>query len=850
MTFETQSQSQSTPSSTKRKREDRTHNDDRASKRTARRLSAQPVAQSAGQSAAQSGARSEQRTKLHANPVPTRQPNVAVPNPFTTPNANAAPMQNGKTTPSRPSGTASNIGRTTAPTAARPNNTGPTWQCPDKDFRPWQDVPRVWALLKNPIDKVPDNPEMLKKFLKDLSIKITNELITDVAMSRALQLVQAGSPGSASASGDSDALEHALGLHHQSKQLKIKPTPPPPPPQSAGAARTGRDTVQEDSETTPGTPAKENVPVPPPLGAHIPEQQLAGEETEEDAIIPVSRNETDVRDDEETDDDVLVQLPTARKESAQAAPPIQRGSKRVSRGRKHRRGAIIADDEVIEATHVPQSQRKPQQPTPHDDLRKSDISSHNVHRKPPTDDEETDDDVIVPVQQEDVQPAEENVLIILPERSVEIIDSEETDDDAIVPLADHEIVPDDDQIDDNIVQVGVPFSDDKVEDANDEADIDLEDEDYEHNGIVEAEVDGAGKGAETEAENENALPVWWKAAKNGNSTRKSAENSGKKRTFRGYISTIAKACMSEEWTKAKMLQNFENGEDALKRADFETTCRAISILEQARHMNCRQVIWPEDIFFQILQRRQVRWSKIVHHDERGLGDFTGCELCGRCVRANHVIFVGGFKYNAQHYWPSGTSMEVTSKRKRREGSCSVSVELNRGLEEDEGIEGIREPEEHEIFVDEQCLRKCLVFHKLNHMTREIADEVRKLLDAKVRKKAVKVPLDWSVDDERLVKGVEEILLDCIDEEDDDYVTRQVKTLCRLLDLGDGYFRKSEEDMAVIRKTESSPRAPGATPRRHFLENIYDMPVDLCENMHKDFVDGLVRDAARPGRLGG
>lgn len=44
---------------------------------------------------------------------------------------------------------------------------------------------------------------------------------------------------------------------------------------------------------------------------------------------------------------------------------------------------------------------------------------------------------------------------------------------------------------------------------------------------MEDELDGNDKGEEGEAENENHLPIYWKAANNGNSTRNSAENSGK-----------------------------------------------------------------------------------------------------------------------------------------------------------------------------------------------------------------------------------------------------------------------------------------------------------------------------------
>lgn len=294
---------------------------------------------------------------------------------------------------------------------------------------------------------------------------------------------------------------------------------------------------------------------------------------------------------------------------------------------------------------------------------------------------------------------------------------------------------------------------------------------------------------------------------------------GERKSMGAYISTIAKCCVSSSWTAHEMRYNLEHGKNSAKVDAFRLTSQALSLLERKRHMKQCGAVWTRDAIRDLCSRGCIGWRRL---QAGGVGDFTGCELCGRFRRATCKVVISGSRYDGADFWPGASRTSVVETEKVGEGVYSVGVRVARIESDDE--DEIQE-DDSELFVDEQCLRKCLLFHKLAHMTKEVTKTVCDVIDAQLENGGyVQVAVDGVKSMDKVLEAVEVKLVSKVEEEV--FMTRQVNIISQMLRLGDTYFSEARRDGFAMEMCEDG-------------HGVYDEPLYLGDGLYSDYVDEIL-----------
>lgn len=324
---------------------------------------------------------------------------------------------------------------------------------------------------------------------------------------------------------------------------------------------------------------------------------------------------------------------------------------------------------------------------------------------------------------------------------------------------------------------------------------------------------------------------WWRSTQNRVTVLDNPPNVSE--IFRGYVKAIVKACVNASWTTADLRAAFDGDPCSEKGKAFRDISTALVLMERARHMGHCRARWHRDIVSGLVSRKYARWSKLSMKED---SDFMGCDICGSVRPATERLTLSGEKLDGREFWPDQMRIDILSMRKLSDdGRYSLTVEVNReGMsngtaEKDAG----KREDDKTYYVDSQCLRQCLVFHRLVHATSIVSGEVRGMIEDELREGVVELKVKPGVGDRSVLDALEEELMNCVLVRTD-YPNRQVMSLLDMLKLGDLYL--SAEESEVI---DSGCAEDELERTKNIKPTIYDAPLYLGDERFAAQVTRLV-----------
>lgn len=572
----------------------------------------------------------------------------------------------------------------------------------------------------------------MQTFLKTLASELTSALIRDVMVTRAVQLRRhtAASTPSASASRDSAALARTLAAHETGQQQLsgTRQSPAHAAAQSASPAAASR-----------AVPTLEEVsPAVGPVG--VPEARPRS------PASGTTRSTDELRN--------AMPIPLAYKSSSAG----KKRSAQHQRG-KQRRQVDVAVDDVLEISDVvagPTRRRTKRLPR-----RRKDPGSFHATAMQPL---RVETSLVLQIPMADGISSGSGHSEYVPSNQAEserqATDEEETDDDVLM-ITDQPVMG----------AARMPHSSSNRDDSL----------------HIAPERLFSPAQSERRAQDDQ---TWWHMSPRSmphDSTNMAAERANDETALRTYVATIAKSCLDDGWNRER-LRNAHNGEStSAKYVAFEAANLSLSLMEKARHMRDCRLSWDPEVLRDLMTRPLLKWCKV---DLSSGGEFTGCELCGRFCSATHKVVLSGKRRDGATFWPCATPVSVRSSVQLDKGTFAASVSVDSKVGDSESDDEIEEGDS-EIYVDENCLRKCVVFHKLAHMTYGITREMRVRIDAEIAKGGMHVQVDQCCDSNSssciaaVTHGATEKILDAT--VSDRFITRCVSTIRKCLRAGDVYF---------------------------------------------------------------
>lgn len=320
---------------------------------------------------------------------------------------------------------------------------------------------------------------------------------------------------------------------------------------------------------------------------------------------------------------------------------------------------------------------------------------------------------------------------------------------------------------------------------------------------------------------------WWRSSQNRVTVPDSPPNIDE--IFRGYIRAIVKASINSSWTCSDLITAFDGDPCGEKGRGFMDVSSALVLMERARHMGHCRARWHPDVVCGLLNHSQARWSRIpLNKDD----DFVGCDVCGRVRPATEKLLLSGQYRDGREFWPTQMRIDVLSmKNVNDEGCYSLTVEVNRECIGTDSRGLTNSNDEVSLFVDSQCLRQCLVFHRLAHATSLIANEVRGMIEDELREGIMELNASPGADDRAVLDALDDTLLKCVIEHSN-YLKPQVEILLNMLKLGDLYL-SAEEEVIDSGSAKDLPRSTNSKP------SIYDPPLYLADERFNDQIKRLV-----------
>lgn len=291
--------------------------------------------------------------------------------------------------------------------------------------------------------------------------------------------------------------------------------------------------------------------------------------------------------------------------------------------------------------------------------------------------------------------------------------------------------------------------------------------------------------------------------------------------FRGYVTAIVKASVNASWTTADIRAAFDGDPCSEKGKAFREISTALVLMERARHMGHCRAKWHHEIVSGLVSRRHARWSKLSVKKE---SDFVGCDICASVRPATERLILSGENFDGREFWPSRVQIDILSMKKLSDSNTySLTVEVNREAAPNNTIRKNAENrgDDKTYFVDSQCLRQCLVFHRLVHATSTISGEVRGLIEDELREGVVELKVKSGLGDRSVLDALEEELMNCVMTHTD-FLNRQVERLLDTLKLGDLYLSAEEWEEVI----DSGCAEDELKRTKNNKPTIYDAPLYL------------------------
>lgn len=323
---------------------------------------------------------------------------------------------------------------------------------------------------------------------------------------------------------------------------------------------------------------------------------------------------------------------------------------------------------------------------------------------------------------------------------------------------------------------------------------------------------------------------WWRA--NENKITVAAKPSNEGELIQGYIAAIARACINATWTEEGLSSAFDSDPSCERGRAFRSVSSTLLMMERARHIGQCRLRWPRELLHALQARRDVSWSPLYEDGvSRKNGSFVGCEACRGFRPATTRLVICGPAYDARNFWPGQLRVDVL--RTKAKGSI-VDVTMELSPHGDELGDG-SELESIEVWVDTECLRKCVVFHKLVHMSASIAGEVDGMMEDVLRDGVIRVDMSGEGGGKKFkARVLEQAELTVVDRllENDDYLQKKRAFVRDLLRIGDIYFSAGESELLDSGDAADSPSGKMA-------HNIYDAPLELGDEMYSERVNKVL-----------
>lgn len=297
--------------------------------------------------------------------------------------------------------------------------------------------------------------------------------------------------------------------------------------------------------------------------------------------------------------------------------------------------------------------------------------------------------------------------------------------------------------------------------------------------------------------------------------------------LRGYIITLIRSCVRQSWTAEKLRESYDQDPSSVQGRAFLAVGSSLLMLERARHMGQCRMKWHADLVQELLQRRDIEWSPI--ENDPSFYQFVGCEVCLAHRPATKCLKLKGPKYDSRDFWPTNSVVNILSTTEEN-GLLSLAVELAPGCRPGQHT-GV-DDDEVEFWVDEKCLRKCLVFHELVHATSILTEDIMYMVEDELRDGIVDIPggQDFHSAKSSALEALESHLVDVLSR-NESFMSRRIQHFLDILRLGEVYFSAGDRQQHGFEEMERM---------KTFAETgkIYDAPIALHDEGYGERVRKL------------
>lgn len=312
---------------------------------------------------------------------------------------------------------------------------------------------------------------------------------------------------------------------------------------------------------------------------------------------------------------------------------------------------------------------------------------------------------------------------------------------------------------------------------------------------------------------------WWHAA--GPDMSRAIKHLNNEEAFRGLILAMIRSSICKSWSADNLREQYHQDPSSPRGRAFLAVSSSLFLMERARHIGQCRLEWKRQLMVELLGRRDIEWS-IVQGDP-SFPHFVGCEACQKYRRATRRIRLAGPGYDSRNFWPSNSRISILSA-KYRSNCVEVSAELNAETKRFPYEHNIAKSKECELFVDAECLRKCLVFHELAHFTSILAEDIRLMIEGELGGGNIRMVRESEGKDECISNCLVRHLIDILSQ-NTEFLKRWTAHFIDLVELGNIYFSASDAevlDSGAGIKPETAPKA----------SRIYDAPIELNDDEHK------------------
>lgn len=318
---------------------------------------------------------------------------------------------------------------------------------------------------------------------------------------------------------------------------------------------------------------------------------------------------------------------------------------------------------------------------------------------------------------------------------------------------------------------------------------------------------------------------WWRSVESRMSLSMRHVKEGD--VLRGYIMTLIRSCVRQSWKAEKLRESYDRDPSSVQGRAFLTVTSSLLMMERARHMGQCRMKWHAQLVQELLQRRDIEWSSI--EPDPSFRQFVGCEVCLAHRPATKCLRLKGTKYDSRDFWPTSSVVNILSTTEDN-GVLSLAVELAPGCRPGQPTRD--DDDEIEFWVDEYCLRKCLVFHELAHSSSILTEDIMYMVEDELRDGIVDIPRaqELRATGASVLDVLESHLVNVLSL-NENFMNRRIRHFVDILRLGEVYFSAGHAEML-----DSCDRPKvGELPT---ISNVYDAPIELNDEQYRERVRKL------------